>query len=1157
MGLTDRAVNALRSVFGREREAREAAESPSTHAAMNQPQSNVLSDSKYGQFTGLLSVSNRLIDRYLDYECLTGDTHILTLNGPRSIQSLAEESRKDSSFRFPLYTWDGEKITLGYGQDARLVKRAKVYRVLLDDGTAIRATGNHKFMRRDGSYAETLDLASGDSLMPLYLSTDHYGNNCYSENNEYHLGALTKADKYRKRRTARMVAEWMTGERIKAGLRVVHIGARTDDSPENIKINDVPGLINMTMASPLMQALQEAGEVIKENCIAEGQIIFVKTGSVVTPVPIEQFAIGDYGDTIIGFDQKENALKGVEAISPRLTGTKKEVYLGPLSNGMSLRLTPDHRCLTVSRGYVAFKDLEAGEKLWSLAPNYPVKSASILTSPTPGEVTVLEKPIPDGVSRVFDVTTETKNMVVAGAVVHNSLLTFPPLKPWKNHKVVEVTELGEEDVYCLDVPGTHNYAIGDEDGGVFTHNSMDEYPDINTANHYFANDATQPNIDNDRTVWVDSSNHVVKGVANTLLKKKLRLDDDLFSIAYSLVKYGNNFEELLVTENGVVGLNYLPPATVRRIEHENGALVGFVQDPTGAFTDDMGQLRSMLGGATEMPKHLALFEDWQVSHARLRSTHRRSPYGYANCDGARWIWKRLIMLEDATMIYKLTRAPSRFAFYIDVTDQPSRKINGIMRQAKSQLKKRQIVDPRSGQINLQTNLLASDEDFYLPVRDGKELARVENLQGPEYQCLTGETKIPLLNGSEITIKEMAESGKEQWVYSCTEEGEFKPGLARSPRMTSPRERVWEVTLDNGEVVRCTWNHPFLTRDGRWVKAQDLSSGESLMPLNRRISSRKEHSDRLNGYEMLYNPIEGKFRTVVSVKETDDYEAVYDLTVEGTHCFGLSAGIFVHNSMEPVEYFQRKLHAVLKIPREYLGQEGAVPGRAILSNEDVRAARVTLNIQKELRNQVDKIIRVDAAARSVNDPWRLDFEVRMTMPSGIYALAQYEVKNSQADFASRVEPYVSKDWIRRNVFKLSDDEINAIEKGAEKDMQAQGGGGFGGGFGASVETDLTSLLSENIPEKVRGDIPTRHEINKMLDHMRRGEDKRRRKSDKRHDQLLEKLDLVMRTNAHFADKVLSRVDLTRLVKDNGLTSNRYGTHAVPSGRGRGVRISGAT
>lgn len=1124
MTLRDRAIKALRTVFGNERDERASADSPSTLAAMNKPVSSIYSDTKYGQFAGLLTISNRLIDRYLDYECLTGDTQILTLAGPMSIKSLAEKSRLDPSFRVPLYTWDGEKITVGHGQDARLVKRAKVYRVLLDDGTAIRATGNHRFMRRDGSYAQTLELSPGDSLMPLYLSTDHYGRNCYSENNDYHLGAPTKADRYRKRRTARMVAEWMTGDRLPPGTRVKHHGSKMDDSPDNINITDVPGLANYKVVTPLVRALREAGDVIDRNCVAEGQEVLLIEGARTIGLPIEHMAAESLeGTQVVGFDTDKNRIKSVEVISPRMTANKAPVMATHLSNGKTLRLTPEHRCLTVDKGYVQLKDLVIGDRLYSMPHNYPL-GRSILTSPTPGEVEVLSTPEMDGEARVFDITTPTENFVVSGVVVHNSTLLFPPI----NHKVVEILELYEEDVYCLDVPGTNNYAVGNEAGGVFTHNSMDEYPDINTTNHYFANDATQPNIDNDRTIWVNSPDHVVKGVANTLLRKKLRMDDDMFSIAYSLVKYGNNFEELLVTDNGVVGLNYLPPATVRRIEHENGALVGFVQDPTGSFTDNMDELRTMLGGDKKMPKHIALFEDWQVLHMRLRSTHRRSPYGYANCDGARWIWKRLVMLEDAALIYKLTRSPSRFAFYIDVTDQPARKINSIMRQAKSNLRKRQIVDPRSGKLSLQYNPLATDEDIYLPTRDGRDLARVENLQGPDYQCLSGSTKIPLLNGGEMTIKEMAESGEEQWIYSCSEDGVFTPGLARSPRMTSDRERIWEVTLDNGEVVRCTWNHPFLTRDGRWVKAKDLSQGESLMPLIRWVTSDK--------------------RLVFSVIETDDYEAVYDLTVEGTHCFGLSAGIFVHNSMEPVEYFQRKLHAVLKVPREYLGQDGAVPGRAVLSNEDVRAARVTLNIQKELRCQIEKLIRVDAAARSVDDPWRLEFDVRMTMPSGIYALAQYEVKNSQADFAARVEPYVSKDWIRRNVFKLSDDEIKAIEKGAEKDMQDQMGGGMP--FGASIdpETDLQNLLTSNFSEQQRGILPVKAEIHKILDHFKREESKRRRMSDKRHDQILETLDHVMRSNQAFTERLVNRMEFARAVKDNGIVRGRNGHRtAVPSGR----------
>jgi len=69
-------------------------------------------------------------------------------------------------------------------------------------------------------------------------------------------------------------------------------------------------------------------------------------------------------------------------------------------------------------------------------------------------------------------------------------------------------------------------------------------------------------------------------------------------------------------------------------------------------------------------------------------------------------------------------------------------------------------------------------------------------------------------------------------------------------MTHPNAEIWEVGLDNDEVIRCTGNHPFLTRDGKWIKAEDLQPDQSLMPLYR---SRSGH-----GYEKTYNPASGSY-----------------------------------------------------------------------------------------------------------------------------------------------------------------------------------------------------------------------------------------------------------------------------------------------------------
>jgi intein/homing endonuclease len=111
-------------------------------------------------------------------------------------------------------------------------------------------------------------------------------------------------------------------------------------------------------------------------------------------------------------------------------------------------------------------------------------------------------------------------------------------------------------------------------------------------------------------------------------------------------------------------------------------------------------------------------------------------------------------------------------------------------------------------------------------------------------CLSGNTIIPLLDGTEITIKEMADKGGEYWLYSSTPEGAIVPGKAFNPKATREAEIV-KVTLDNGEVVECTDNHLIMMRDGTYKKAIDLIPGESLMPLYRKIGD----AGYLKGYEL--------------------------------------------------------------------------------------------------------------------------------------------------------------------------------------------------------------------------------------------------------------------------------------------------------------------
>ncbi len=128
--------------------------------------------------------------------------------------------------------------------------------------------------------------------------------------------------------------------------------------------------------------------------------------------------------------------------------------------------------------------------------------------------------------------------------------------------------------------------------------------------------------------------------------------------------------------------------------------------------------------------------------------------------------------------------------------------------------------------------------------------------GHDVPCFTGDTKVPLLDGTERTFKELADDVTMPafWVYSCDSEGNVVPGLAHSARMTRSQADLVKVTLDNGETIRCTHDHRFMLRDGAYCEAARLQSGDSLMPLYRKLGVKQ-----MKGYEQVYNPATKKWR----------------------------------------------------------------------------------------------------------------------------------------------------------------------------------------------------------------------------------------------------------------------------------------------------------
>lgn len=97
-----------------------------------------------------------------------------------------------------------------------------------------------------------------------------------------------------------------------------------------------------------------------------------------------------------------------------------------------------------------------------------------------------------------------------------------------------------------------------------------------------------------------------------------------------------------------------------------------------------------------------------------------------------------------------------------------------------------------------------------------------------------------------------------WVYSADPTtGCIVPGRVTRAWLTRETNELYDVVIDDGGCVRVTANHPFLCRDGVYRRADELTPGQSLMPLYRKLSS-LDDGDFQNGYEKVLDNESGSW-----------------------------------------------------------------------------------------------------------------------------------------------------------------------------------------------------------------------------------------------------------------------------------------------------------
>jgi hypothetical protein len=255
----------------------------------------------------------------------------------------------------------------------------------------------------------------------------------------------------------------------------------------------------------------------------------------------------------------------------------------------------------------------------------------------------------------------------------------------------------------------------------YDYESMEYTPEISAALDIYAEESTTTNEDG-FILQIYSESKRIKGVLADLFNNALDINTNLPMWTRNTCKYGDNFVYLkLDPEKGIVGCQQLPTIEIER--HEVGASGKISVDVKNDVDKDQKALHF-----TWKNKNME-FQSWEMAHFRLLGDDRKLPYGTSMLEKARRIWKQLLLCEDAMLIYRTSRAPERRIFKVFVGNMNDDDVEAYVQRVANKFKREQVVDNKTGNVDMRFNQMAVDQDYFIPVRDPAAPTPIDTLPG--------------------------------------------------------------------------------------------------------------------------------------------------------------------------------------------------------------------------------------------------------------------------------------------------------------------------------------------------------------------------------------------------------------------------------------------
>jgi hypothetical protein len=253
------------------------------------------------------------------------------------------------------------------------------------------------------------------------------------------------------------------------------------------------------------------------------------------------------------------------------------------------------------------------------------------------------------------------------------------------------------------------------------------FPEVDGVLDIYVNETLMNGID-EKTINVHSANKKVMDIVNDLFYR-LGIEDKAYEIIKNFIAYGDEFYEIVFSKNlkKITSINRIPRQFIGRNERNGVLQYFFIKDTNNVKNTNNFSYNFNLSYGQAEKEDKKKIEPFRILHWKIPSAVN-DPYGKSILESIFTVIEELKMMEQSLLIARITRAPERRIYNVNVGQAQGEKGIAYAREIVSRLKKKRILDSSNNKdLELMTDIMGSIEDIVIPKRIGEEPSTIDTL----------------------------------------------------------------------------------------------------------------------------------------------------------------------------------------------------------------------------------------------------------------------------------------------------------------------------------------------------------------------------------------------------------------------------------------------